>query len=202
MAKDYSIIQLRGDINPWEKQEPHESELMFSRFLVFRDLGPESDRLRQTLEVLNNTGDKLRYQSIKDYSSAFRWSARAAAWDRYQAQADRSRMIKLRREAIDDQRKAARALRLQALAALNTMNIEDMSAADVARFVELSFKIEKSIFDEFAGTSHITVDGTEQADVTDIASWSPAERRRRLELLRDELSKRAVRAADDDEVVA
>lgn len=202
MAKDYSIIQLRGDINPWERQEPHESELMFSRFLVFRDLGPETDRLRQTLEVLVNTGDKLSYQSIKDYSSAFRWSARAAAWDRYRAQADRSRMIKLRREAIDDQRRTARALRLQALAALQAMSDADLSPADVARFVELSFKIEKSIFDEFAGTATVDADSHETADVSDIAAWSPAERRRRLELLRDELSKRAVRAADDDEVVA
>lgn len=202
MAKDYSPIQLRGDINPWERQEPHESELMFSRFLVFRDLGPETDRLRQTLEVLVNTGDKLSYQSIRDYSSAFRWSARGAAWDRYRAQADRSRMIKLRREAIDDQRRTARALRLQALAALNAMNIEDLSPADVVRFVELSFKIEKSIFDEFAGTASVDVDSNETADVSDIAAWTPAKRRQRLELLRDELSKRAVRAADDDEVVA
>jgi hypothetical protein len=202
VAKDYSIIQLRGDINPWERQEPHESELMYSRFLVYRDLGPETDRLRQTLEVLTSTGDKLSYQSIRDYSSAFRWSARAAAWDRYRTQADRSRMIKLRREAIDDQRRTARALRLQALAALHAMNVEDLSPADVARFVELSFKIEKSVFDEFSETSVVNADAAENVDVTDIAAWSPAERRRRLELLRDELTKRAVRAADDDEVVA
>lgn len=202
MAKDYSPIQLRGDINPWERQEPRESELMFSRFLVYRDLGPETDRLRQTLEVLVNTGDRLGYQSIKDYSSGFRWSARAAAWDRYRTQADRSRMIRLRREAIDDQRKTARALRLQALAALQAMAVEDLSAADIARFVELSFKIEKSIFDEFSGTASVNADEAETADVSDIASWSPGERRRRLELLRDELSKRAVRAVDDDEVVA
>lgn len=202
MAKDYSIIQLRGDIHPWERQEPNESELMYSRFLVFRDLGPETDRLRQTLEVLNTTGDRLGYQSIRDYSSAFRWSGRAAAWDRYRAQADRARMIKLRREAIDDQRKTARALRLQALSALQAMNAEDLSPADVARFVELSFKIEKSIFDEFVGTSTVDANAAETADVSDIAAWTPEQRRRRLELLRDELSKRAVRAADDDEVVA
>ena len=202
MAKDYSIIQLRGDINPWERQEPHESELMYSRFLVYRDLGPETDRLRQSLEVLTTTGDKISYQTIRDYSSAFRWSARAAAWDRYNAQADRSRMIKLRREAIDDQRKVARALRLQALDAMSQMQAEDMSAADIARFVELSFKIEKSIFDEVAETSASASEQPDAAEVADIASWTPAERRRRLELLRDELSKRAVRAADDDEVVA
>lgn len=201
MPKDYSIISLRADINPWERQEPSESELMYSRFLVYRDLGPESDRLRQTLEVLTGTGDKITYQTIKDYASAFRWSARAAAWDRYRTQADRSRMIKLRREAIDDQRKVARALRLQALAKINSLDVEDMSPADAARFVELSFKIEQSIFSEFVNTSTVNTDA-DGAEVADIANWSPEERRRRLELLRDELTKRATRAADDDEVVA
>ena len=91
MARDFPIITLRTDCNPWEKQEPRETELMYSRFLVFKELGPETDRLRQCLEVLNSTGDKITYQTIKDYSSAFRWSARASAWDRSQRAASASR---------------------------------------------------------------------------------------------------------------
>lgn len=200
MPRDYSPISLRSDINPWERQEPHESERMYSRFLVYRDLGPETDRLRQTVEVLNATGDSITYGTVKDYSSAFRWAPRAAAWDRYIVQADRSRMVKLRREAIDEQRKVARALRSQALDGLNALAPEDLSPQDVARFAELAFKIEKSIFDEYATTS-AQADATNPGDVVDIESWSPAERRKRLEVLRDELARRAARAVDDDEVV-
>lgn len=201
MAKDFKPITLRSDIQPWERQEPRETELMYSRFLVYRDLGPETDRLRQTLEVLAATGDKLTYGSLKDYSSCFRWTPRAAAWDRYIAQADRARMVKLRREAIDEQRKVARQLRSQALAALELIPVVDMNPSDVVRYAELAFKIEKSIFEEYAAA------GAEQSDASgdelaDVSSWSPTERRRRLEQLRDELAKRAVRAVDDDEIVA
>lgn len=200
VAKDFPIITLRSDCNPWEQQLPRETDLMFSRFKVFRDLGPESDRLRQTLEVLNSTGDKLTYYTIKDYSSAFRWSARAGAWDRYTAQADRARMVRRRRRAIDDQCKAAEKLRLKALEALNIINIEDLTPADVVRFVDLSYKIESSIYREFEDSA--VAQETGKADVQDIANWSPGERRRRLEVLTAELSQRATRAADDDEVVA
>lgn len=199
MAKDFPIITLRGDCMAWERQQPRETELQYSRFLVYRDLGPESDRLRQALEVLNSTGDKLTYQTIKDYSSAFRWSARAAAWDRYQMAADRARMVRRRRQAIDDQCKAAQKLRLKALEALQGVDPQDLSPADIVRFVELSYKMEHSIYadvDVAAASAETT------ADVRDVAAWSPAERRRRLEQIGGELSRRTLRAVDDDEVVA
>lgn len=191
-------MELRPDLHPWERQEPHETELQYARFLVYRDLGPECDRLRQTVEVLNSTGDKATYGNIKSVMSVNRWQARAAAWDRYNIQADRARMIKLRREAIDMQRKAARRLREQALIALDKLDLDKLAPADLARFIDLSFKIEHSIFAEVDAPA-INADA-EAGEVVDIASWSPAERRRRLELLRDELAKRATRAADDDEV--
>lgn len=202
MAKDFAPITLRGDVQPWERQTPRETELMYSRFLVYRDLGPETDRLRQTVEVLAATGDKITYGTIKLYSSCFRWTPRAAAWDRYIVQADRARMVKLRREAIDEQRKIARALRSQALQAMELIPLADMSPADVARYAELAFKIEKSIFDEYAQVAAESAENAGKDELTDVSSWSPAERRKRLEVLRDELAKRAVRAADDDEIVA
>lgn len=201
MSKEYSKpIVLRSDIQPWERQEPKETELMYSRFLVYRDLGPETDRLRQAVEVLNATGDSITYGSIKDYSSCFRWAARAAAWDRYIVQADRARMVKLRREAIDEQRKVARELRSRALQGLEMIPVEDMSPADVVRYADLAFKIEKSIYDEYSpSNSPVSEDSVDET--SDISSWSPSERRRRLEQLSRELAKRAARAVDDDEVV-
>lgn len=202
MRRENGLTTLRPDINPWERQEPAESELMYSRFLVFRDLPPESDRLRQTLEILNSTGDKrLTYSAIKDYSSAFRWSARATAHDRYRAQADRGRMIRQRRKVIDAQISAAGTLRAKALEALRNIDVLDLKPNDIVRFIELGWKIEQSIFAEYSEGATPTVD-TGKESVGDIASWSPSERRRRLEVLRDELTRRAVRAADDDEVVA
>jgi hypothetical protein len=201
MSKDYAPITLRNDINPWERQEPRESELQYSRFLVFRDLGPESDRLRQTLEVLNSTGDKLTYSTIKDYSSAFRWTLRASAWDRYCAAADRARMIQHRRKAIDAQRRSAEKLRAKALDALGMLNPADLSAAEVVKFLDLSHRIERSIYTEFVETRPLPPE-QQGADVEDIAAWTPEERRRRWDLLQGELAARVSRAANDDEVVA
>lgn len=202
MAKDFQIIALRTDCNPWERQVPRETELMYSRFLVYRDLGPESDRLRQTLEVLNSTGDKLTYHSIKGYSSAFRWTARAGAWDRYQAQAARAKMVRRRRRAIDESCKAAEKLRLKALQALEQLQGEDLSPADIVRFVELAHKIEHSVYAEVGDTTTNATESTGMAEVKDIAAWTPQERRKRLEAIGAELTRRTMRAADDDEVVA
>lgn len=200
MPKDLPMITLRTDVNPWEQQLPRETQLQYSRFLVFRDMGPESDRLRQTLEVLNSTGDKLTYNTIKDYSSAFRWTARAGAWDRYHVQAERARMVRRRRRMIEDQCKAAEKLRAKGIEALHALNYQDLTPGDIVRFVELAHKIETSIYREFEDAPAPTANSN--TGIEDIASWSPAERRRRLEQLTAELSTRAVRAADDDEVVA
>lgn len=200
MPKDFPMITLRTDVNPWEQQLPRETQLQYSRFLVFRDMGPESDRLRQTLEVLNSTGDKLTYSTIKDYSSVFRWTARAGAWDRYHTQAERARMVRRRRRMIEDQCKAAEKLRAKAIEALHSLNYQDLTAGDIVRFIELAHKVETSIYREF---EDVPVKASEaHAGIEDIASWSPTERRRRLEQLTAELSTRAVRAVDDDEVVA
>lgn len=204
MAKDYPPIVLRTDCNPWEQQTPRESELMYSRFLVYRDLGPETDRLRQTLEVLCKTKDAISYGALKSYAAAFRWTHRAQGWDRYMAQADRARMIRARRKAIDEQRAIAQRLRLKAAEALDIMQPEDLTPGDVARFAELSFKIEKSIFEEF--TSDQVDTGTTSTgaatELVSVATWTPAIRRQRMEQLRDELTRRTTRVADDDEVVA
>lgn len=201
-GKDSEIITLRSDCNPWERQAPDESELMYSRFLVYRDLGPESDRMRQCLEVLQSTGDKITYATIKGYASTYRWSARAASWDRYNLQAVRAKMVKRRAKAIDDQCRSAEKLRLKALEALTALNPDDLSPADIVRFIDLAHRVEASVYKEFSETSPSTATETAALDAKDVAAWSPAERRKRLEQIGSELSKRRLRAVDDDEVVA
>jgi len=201
-GKDSEIIKLRSDCNPWERQVPLESELMYSRFLVYRDLGPESDRMRQTLEVLNSTGDKITYATIKGYASTYRWSARAAAWDRYNTQALRARMIKRRSKAIDDQCRSAEKLRLKGLEALQALDPADLSPADIVRFIDLAHRVEQSVYREFIESSPSTATETVGLDAKDVAAWTPTERRKRLEQISTELSKRRLRAVDDDEVVA
>lgn len=195
------MITLATDRNPWERQ-PRETDLMWARFKVFRDLGPETDRLRQTLEVLNSTSDPISYNTLKEYSSTYRWSARSGAWDRYLAQADRARMIKRRRMAIDEQCKLAQALRNKAAVALNNMSWEGLSPSDIVRFFELAYKVETSIFVEYAEVVPAATNPDAVPQVADIAAWSPSDRRKRLEQLREELGRRTVRAVDDDEVVA
>lgn len=202
MAKDYPPIALRTDINPWEQQEPKETSLMYARFQVYMELPPEVDRLRQTLEILNATSEqKITLAALKTYSTGFRWAQRAGAHDRYVRQADVGRMIKRRRKVRDEQMRAASALRGSALEALRQIPVEDLSPQDIVRFIELAWKLEKSIFEEFADMpmQTTTADG---GTVIDVASWTPAERQRRLVMLQGELNRRAAREMDDDEVVA
>jgi hypothetical protein len=158
--------------------------------------------MRQTLEVLNSTGDKISYATIKVYSSTYRWSARAAAWDRYMVQADRARMVKRRRKAIDDQCRAAERLRVKAMEALTAVDPLDLAPGDIVRFVDLAHRIEQSIYKEYLAETPSTAAETAGLDAKDVAAWSPAERRKRLEQIGSELSKRRLRAVDDDEVVA
>lgn len=201
MPQSYPLITLRNDVNPWEQQEPKESALMYSRFQIFMQLPPEVDRLRQTMEILNATAEnKITFKQLKDYAHAFRWQSRAGAHDRYLAQADQARMIKQRRRVRDEQLSTASTLRNTALVALKQIPIEDLTPQDVVRFVDLAWRLEKSLFEEVGLIKTDANDG--KAEVLDVASWSPADRRRRLEVLRDELAARATRAADDDEVVA
>jgi len=201
VAKDFPMIELRSDINPWERQEPRETELMYSRFLVYRDLGPETDRLRQALEVLNSTGDKLSYAAIKDYSSAFRWTAGAAVWDRHAAQADRARMMRRRRKAIDDQLRASEKLRAKGIAALERLDPDALTPSDIVKLIDLSYRIERSVYTELVAPVQTGSTGS-NLDIDDIESWTPAERARRLSALQAEMINRTSRAAQDDEIVA
>jgi hypothetical protein len=199
-------ITLRTDCNPWEQQTPVESDRDFSRFACYRDVDPESDRIRQTLEILNSTGDKISLKELRRLQSNYRWAPRAAAFDRYAMLAERAKLVRRRRKAIDDSCKTAERLRGKALQALDMIEPVDMTVTDIVKCVDLAHRMEQAIYRDAAalpanakGASATTAaDGT---DVRDIAALTPAERRARLEALRHEVVSRATRAVDDDEVI-
>ncbi len=58
---------------------PGESQLIFSYFVAYRDMGP--DRTLRALEVLEIKGRTRQLRQIGQWSSEFKWQVRTAAYD-------------------------------------------------------------------------------------------------------------------------
>src|SRR5689334_15387874 len=102
-------IHLAPDREPWERQ-PAESARMFSRFVVFRDLG-DGRTLNAALEILNATSRKtITKGSLHQISCQFRWTERTGSFDAFQAAAERDRLMMLRRDMCERHRKVASGL--------------------------------------------------------------------------------------------
>lgn len=195
------VIHLDDDRNPWERQN-RESEKLYARFVVYRDLG-DTRTLLPVLEILQATGDtKLRsLDALRKIAYSYRWTDRAQAWDVQQADAERQRMVRLRRDMIDRHRKLALGLIGKAASAMQGMDTDDMSPSDVVRFLALGTDLERKAIGE---PVQVSVTGPTGGPVVmeDLSRYTPADRQRRLAQIAAELSRRAGRTpveSDEDE---
>lgn len=72
---------------PWNQIAGAENNLWYSRFLIFRDMGPVRSILgAQRIEArrIGKMDPKWTGSSWKEASQKFHWRERAEAWDRYQ----------------------------------------------------------------------------------------------------------------------
>lgn len=195
-------INLAEDREPWDRQS-RETVRMYSRFLLFRDLGTTRN-LTATANILSDTGDPLKYASIKKISFEYRWAERAQAWDAYQADQERARLTKLRQDMIDRHRKLALGLAGKAASAMQKLLPEDMSPSDIVRFLNLAADMERKALGEPDRVALTGPTGTGPVEVEDLSRLDATERQSRLKQIADELGRRAGRAVpgstEDDDV--
>lgn len=129
MAKD-------NDREAWERQ-PGESGPAFEAFTVYRDMG-EKRTISAVAKQLNKSGTlchrwKLRYD----------WRARADAYDASIAEEARKQAIVDRKKMQERHIKISMQLQAKALAALESMQPEEMTPKDVKEFIRLATELER-----------------------------------------------------------
>jgi hypothetical protein len=135
---------------PWE-QQPGESNRWYARFERFRLAGPS----RSLLGAVNSERQESGKRSTRSVSQAWakaarqwRWRARAEAWDaheRGQTRADHARQIE---EMNHRHVQEARGLQSTAVGRLKSLNLDDLSPAEVLRFLVAASKLERTALGE------------------------------------------------------
>ena len=146
--KDPQAVQESPE--PWE-QQPGESNRWYARFERFRLAGPS----RSLLGAVNTARQESGKRSTRSVSQAWakaarqwRWRERAEAWDahvRRQARADHARQIE---EMNQRQVQEARGLQCAAIGRLKSLNLEQLSPAEVRRFFVAAAKLERTALGE------------------------------------------------------
>lgn len=126
---------------PWE-QQPQETHRAYTAFCVFRDLGPRRTLAAAAAAYYQRTADSLERQ-VDKWSSAFRWVERAAAWDRHLDAEGRAAQEAARKEMAERHVREARGLQAKALERLRALRPEELSPADVLRYLVESVKLER-----------------------------------------------------------
>jgi hypothetical protein len=190
-------LTMNPDYDPWDRQ-PSESAKHYGRFGYYRDMGP-TRTVNKLHKMLNELGDKIKPDSIRQAAWEHRWADRAQAWDIAQQEADRERLVAERRDMIRRHRSVSSALMTQALKALRAMRAEDMSPRDVATWLKLATDIERVALGEPQHTVAVSGPAGGPIQTEDVSAMDPEQRRRRLAEIAAELARRAGIDADDDD---
>jgi len=118
---------------PWDRL-PSETNLAYSAFRQYRDLGPR----RTVHQLIEISGDSARKWSIKHH-----WAARSTAWDDEVARVEDLDRLDALRTMHGNHARAARALQGFAMQALAGLDAQTTSAADIARLFELGARLER-----------------------------------------------------------
>jgi hypothetical protein len=190
-------LNISPDKDPWDRQ-PTETARQYGRFAFYRDIGALRT-INHVHKLLTETGDHIKPDSLRQTAYEHRWAERAQAWDISQAAADRERLIVERRDMIKRHRSVASALLAQGVKALRSIKPEDMSPADVVRFLKLGTDIDAAALGQPQQTVAVTGPSGGPIQTEDVALLTPEERRVRLAEIAAELARRAGVDTDEDE---
>lgn len=126
----------KEDVKPWERQE-RETNKQFEAFCLYRDMGVDRSQPKVAEQL-----SKSR-QLIGRWSAANNWVERCSEWDSEQ---DRLNRIKQQKEIANMRVRhanAAYSLVGKGLKALQQLDIKDMSAADILKFINEGAKLER-----------------------------------------------------------
>ncbi|MEV4122871.1 hypothetical protein [Micromonospora sp. NPDC049645] len=195
-------IALSSGRDPWE-QQPAESDLMYSRFRTYLELG-RARTLTQVAEILTTLGDPATRSTaarvyIRSLSARYRWVERCGAFDREQSRIEAERLVEQRRDLIQRYRSISGSLVTKAKAGLEKLKDDDLSALDVVRFFKIAFQIESTALGMPVDTVAVTGPGGGPMLVDDLGRLTPEERRQRLAQLAAEVGRRAAAPPDSDD---
>jgi ribonucleotide reductase beta subunit family protein with ferritin-like domain len=191
-------IHLAADREPWDRQ-PGETNKQYSRFRVFMELG-RTRTLKQAVEILHGVGDdRVSYRTLMQYAYEYRWTERAESNDLAHDQREAQRLITLRNEMYARHRKMAGALQAKAVAALQKIQPENMTALDVVRFIRYGTQIEATALGEPTVITGVTGPGGGPILTDDMSRLTADERRARLLQVSQELARRAGASMVDED---
>lgn len=137
---------------PWERQR-HESHQAFQAFAAYRDMGTD----RSTAKVAQRLG---KSKTLMDrWSSRWAWVSRAQAWDAELDRQNRQAQEQARRDMAERHAKEAMLLQQKILARLERLKPEELSPADLARWLDVAVKVERLSRGEPAEVVKSQVDG-------------------------------------------
>lgn len=169
-----------GPVDPWDQQpdEPDEHHTWFTAYLAF---GPA-----RSLRVTSAKVGKSR-RHIERVAARWQWMSRANAHDGEQARQWSADMAVRRRDMAERHARVAVAFQNKVVTRLQTLDPDRLSAADLARWVEVATRLERGALGLPETTlGHTGADG----GPVEVASMTEDERRQRLAELRAELDRR------------
>lgn len=190
-------IELGGDRPGWERQDG-ESQLHYSRFALYRDMGPERT-LKQLHENLKATGATITLAWLYQISSLYRWDDRIRAWDAEQDRLLLALTAKKRRDMAERHARLAMAMMGKATQALSAVDPKAMTATELVKMVEAAARIERIALGQPEATIGVSAPDGGPVGVVDYTSLSAEQRRERLAELAREAARRAGVAPDSQD---
>lgn len=128
------LILAEDGRDPWDRQ-PGESAKRWSQFTIYRDLG----RIR----TLKRAAERLEitHRSAQQYAYAFRWVARAEAFDRHMDEQWIAAIRERQRRMVQDHMKLATEFHTRAMEAVTSLVGQQLSPADAVRVAETYSKL-------------------------------------------------------------
>jgi hypothetical protein len=134
-------LPLAVDREAWERQ-PGESERSHGYFQEFIKLG-RARTVKKCAEKVERKASYLHNLCLRD-----RWQDRAAAFDRHMDRQWQFALFEHGRRMVQEHLKVGRALFSKATAALEMIEVADMTPDQIARFVDLYSKITRAALGE------------------------------------------------------
>lgn len=120
----------------WERQ-PDEGVKPWEAFVIYRDMGPDRS-IRKVAQQLKKSST-----IIGRWSSEWDWQERVAAWEGEQDRLARADQVKKIAEMRRLQAQRGAKMQEKAMEALEQMEIEKLSPADVVRLMAEGAKLER-----------------------------------------------------------
>jgi hypothetical protein len=130
-------IDLTPDHDPWDRQDG-ESERHYRWYTAYQNQG----RARRVRDLAHTLGKSDAY--LKRVAWGYRWNERAQAWDAEQDRLHAELLVEERQNATKDQLQLARSMLKKVAAAIEDLDAQAMSPADIARWVDILTKVQRA----------------------------------------------------------